>query len=319
MEINESDPIITIGKIQRVPLREVWKHEAHDFTTWLEENIEVLNDALGISLSSVKREQAAGDFSVDLLAEDEFGNPVVIENQLEKSNHDHLGKLLTYLVAFEAKRAIWLVSEPRPEHVSTITWLNESSSASFYLFKVEAVKIGDSLPAPLLTLVVGPSEEGRSIGKAKEEWVEREDIRYRFWEEFLERSRKRTKLHANISPTRGNWIGTGAGKSGLGFHYAALEHSARAEFVIDRGRDADKENETIFKKFLESRQEIEDKVDETLVWDNVEGRRFRKIFVPITQGGYRDEERWQDIQDTMIESMVRLEGVLRPYINKLVI
>ncbi len=245
-----------IGKIKRVPLREVWKHEALDFTTWLQENIEVLNDVLDASFSGAEREQAAGNFSVDLISEDELGNPVVIENQLEKSDHDHLGKLLTYLVAFDAKVAIWIVSEPRPEHVSTITWLNESMSASFYMVKVEAIQIGDSLPAPLLTLVVGPSEEGRKVGKTKEEWAEREDVRYRFWKKLLERSKGRTKLHANISPSRGNWIGAGAGKSGLAFNYAALAHSARAELVIDRGRDADEVNEAIFNTFLESKQHI---------------------------------------------------------------
>src|SRR5215211_5236021 len=166
-----------IGRIQRVPLREVWKHEALDFTTWLEKNLDIRNDALEISLSSAKREQAAGNFSVDLLAEDESGSFVVIENQLGKSDHDHLGKLLTYLVAFEAKMAIWIVSEPRPEHVSTITWLNESSPASFYLLKAEAVKIGDSLPALLPTLVVGPSEEGRKVGEAKKEQTEVHSVR----------------------------------------------------------------------------------------------------------------------------------------------
>jgi RecB family endonuclease NucS len=97
-----------IGKIHRVGLREVWKHEAFDFTTWLEDNIDVLNDAIGVNLSSAERERAAGAFSVDLVAEDEQGNPVVIENQLERSNHDHLGKLITYLTAIGAKVAIWL-------------------------------------------------------------------------------------------------------------------------------------------------------------------------------------------------------------------
>lgn len=148
-----------VGKIQRIPLREVWKHEALDFTTWLQENIDVLNDTIDLTLTSAEREQTAGDFSVDLVAEDEDGSPVVIENQLEKSNHDHLGKLLTYLVAIGAKTAIWIVSDPRPEHVNTISWLNESSLASFFLLKVEAIRIGGSPAAPLLTLVVGPSEE----------------------------------------------------------------------------------------------------------------------------------------------------------------
>ena len=103
-----------IGKLQRVPLREVWKHEAYDFTQWLQENIDVLNAALNLNLINVDREQAAGSFSVDLVAEDEGGGTIIIENQLEKSNHDHLGKLITYLTAMAARAAIWIVSEPRP-------------------------------------------------------------------------------------------------------------------------------------------------------------------------------------------------------------
>ncbi len=120
-----------IGKIKRVPLRDIWKHEAYDFTSWLQNNIDVLNDALGLSLSNPEREQTAGSFNVDLVAEDENGNPVIIENQLEKSDHNHLGKLITYLTAIGAKTAIWIVADPRPEHVSAISWLNESSSAQF--------------------------------------------------------------------------------------------------------------------------------------------------------------------------------------------
>ncbi len=120
-----------IGKIKRVPLRDIWKHEAYDFTSWLQDNIDVLNDALGLSLSNPEREQTAGSFNVDLVAEDENGNPVIIENQLEKSDHNHLGKLITYLTAIGAKTAIWIVADPRPEHVSAISWLNESSSAQF--------------------------------------------------------------------------------------------------------------------------------------------------------------------------------------------
>src|SRR4051794_4220016 len=89
-------PVSGIGKIERVPLREVWRHEAHNLTTWLEENIDVLNDALDLNLTNVEREQAAGAFSVDLVGEDDSGGTVIIENQLERSNHDHLGKLITY-------------------------------------------------------------------------------------------------------------------------------------------------------------------------------------------------------------------------------
>jgi hypothetical protein len=137
-----------IGKIKRVDLREVWKHEANDFTKWLEDNPNVLSDTIDLKLSNVEREKDAGDFSVDLVAEDDSGNPVIIENQLGKSNHEHLGKIITYLTSLGAKTAIWIVSEARPEHISAISWLNEGSSASFYLLKIEAIQIDDSKPAP---------------------------------------------------------------------------------------------------------------------------------------------------------------------------
>src|SRR3972149_9249977 len=106
-----------IGKLQRVPLRDVWKHEAADFTKWLQDNIDVLNELIDLDLTNPESEQSAGAFSVDLVAEDESGNPVIIENQLEKSNHDHLGKILTYLVAMAGETAIWIVADPRPENV----------------------------------------------------------------------------------------------------------------------------------------------------------------------------------------------------------
>jgi len=110
-----------IGKLKRVPLREVWRHEALDFTKWLQDNIDVLNDVLNLSLSSAEREQPAGSFNVDIVAEDDSGNPVIIENQLGKSDHDHIGKIITYLVALDAKIAIWIVADHRPEHVRAVT------------------------------------------------------------------------------------------------------------------------------------------------------------------------------------------------------
>ena len=170
-----------IGKIERVKIRDVWRHEAPDFTTWLRDNIDYLSDSISFNISNPESEQAAGSFKVDILAEDNSGNPVIIENQLEKSDHDHLGKLITYSVALEAKTAIWIVSEPRPEHIASIQWLNESSSANFFLLKLEAIKIDDSPPAPLFTLIVGPSEEGKEVGKAKKEIAERYKIREKIW------------------------------------------------------------------------------------------------------------------------------------------
>ena len=137
-----------------------WENE-EVFTKWLKDNINELNDVIDLSLSNVRREQAAGDFSVDLVAEDESGNLVVIENQLEQGDHKHLGQVITYLTARDAKAAIWIVKEARPEHINAISWLNESSSASFYL-----IKIGDS--EPLLTIIVDPSMDRRKVAQKKD-------------------------------------------------------------------------------------------------------------------------------------------------------
>lgn len=306
-----------IGKLQRVSLREVWKREAADFTTWLQENVDVLNEVLDLSLSNVEREQSAGAFSVDLVAEDEAGNPVVIENQLEKSNHDHLGKLITYLTAIGAKTAIWIVADPRPEHIGAISWLNESSAASFYLLKVEAVKIGESPPAPLLTLIVGPTTETRQVGETKKELAERYIIRERFWTQLLDRAKAKTKLHAAISPRHNGWIGTGAGKSGLGFNYVVRQHEADVELYIDRGKDTEEENKAIFRALIASQKEIEAAFGEPLEWQLLEGKRACRIRKTIGLGGYRDEEKWPILHDAMIDAMVRLEKALRPHIAKL--
>jgi hypothetical protein len=189
---------LSIGKLTRVPLREVWRHEAQDFTQWLENNIDVLNSALDLNLVNVDREQASGDFACDLVAEDGGGGTVIIENQLEKSNHDHLGKLITYLTGLDAKLAIWIVSDPRPEHVAAITWLNESSSAEFYMVKVEAVRIGDSPAAALFTLIVGPSDETKDVGQTKKEIAERHVLRRRWWTTLLEGAQFHGKAFADL-------------------------------------------------------------------------------------------------------------------------
>jgi hypothetical protein len=307
-----------IGKIDRVPLRDVWKHEALDFTRWLEENIEVLNDILDLNLTTAEREKDAGNFSVDLVAEDEKGNPVVIENQLERSNHDHLGKLITYLTAVGARTAIWIVSDPRPEHINAISWLNEGSAAAFYLLKIEAIRIGESEPAPLLTLIVGPSEEGREVGETKKEMAERYKIRHEFWTGLLDYAKGKTKLHAGLSPSEYNWIVTGAGVRGLGYNYSLTKHAATVELYIDRGKDAEEENKAIFDQLHAAKEEVERVFGGPLEWQRLEDRRACRIRQKITVGGWRDDPaKWPEVYEAMVDAMIRLEKALKPHIQKL--
>lgn len=306
-----------IGKIKRVPLRKVWPKEAKDFTPWLENNVDVLNDVLDINLCAAEREQSAGAFSIDLVAEDSDGNSVVIENQLEKSNHDHLGKLITYLSAIEAKAAIWIVKDPRAEHVKAINWLNESNSASFYLIKVEAITIGDSKSAPLLTLIVGPSEEGRKVGKIKKEQHERYNIRERFWQQLLDYAKTKTKLHSNISAGRYNWIGTSAGLlQGLNLNYVVRQHSVDVELYIDKGKDKDNENLEFFEKLEKQKAKIEKAFGGKLQWQRLEGKRSCRIKKELKVGGYREDDlKWPKIHEAAVDAMIRLNKALNPLIK----
>ncbi|HCU30503.1 MAG TPA: DUF4268 domain-containing protein [Sphaerochaeta sp.] len=307
-----------IGKLERLPLREVWKHEAYDFTQWLQDNIDVLNSALDLNLVNVDRETATGPFSIDLVAEDEGGRTVIIENQLEKSNHDHLGKIITYLTAMSARTAIWIVSDPRPEHVAAIAWLNESSSADFYMVKVEAVRIGDSPAAPLFTLIVGPSEEAKDAGQTKREIAERYSIRRRWWTMLLERASRVSKLHAHITPGEYSWVGTSAGIRGLNFNYNVTQEECSAELYIDRGKDSEQENKLIFDQLYANREAIEQTFGGPLIWQRLEGKRASRIRYSQTCGGYRSpEDQWPEIQDSIINSMNKLEKALRPFLKQL--
>jgi hypothetical protein len=304
-----------ISKIRRVSLREVWKHEARDFTQWLQGNLDVLSEIVDVPLASAEKEQRAGAFSVDLVAEDVNGNTVVIENQLEKSDHDHLGKLITYLVSVGAKVAIWIVSDPRPEHIGAISWLNESSSADFYLVKVEAIAIDDSPPAPLMTLIAGPTIEGRDIGKTKKDLSERHHLRLDFWTQLLARSKEKSKLHENISPGAQHWLGTGAGVSGLSFVFCILQHEASVELYIDRGKEMGERNLAIFDHLFANKEDVENVFGGDIEWERLDGKRACRIRKKTLTGGLLDRGEWDAIIENITDDMIRFEKALRPHIN----
>ncbi len=309
-----------IGKLESVPLRDLWKHEERGFSSWLESNIEALSEALDVSLSPVQREKTAGSFQVDLVAEDGDGNLVIIENQLEPTNHDHLGKVLTYLTNLEAKTAIWITSDPRPEHIRAVAWLNEATPAdvAFYLVRLSGYRIGGSDPAPLFTVIVAPSAETKAIGRQKKDLAERHILRLKFWEQLLNRAKQRgVTLHANRSPSKNNWISTGAGKGGLGFTYVIwLEDKTAVELYIDTG-DRD-ENKHIFDSLRSKNEKIEADFGGSLLWERLDDRRASRVRAFISKGGLKDDEsNWPSIQDAMIDAMDRLSKALRPHIQAL--
>ena len=306
-----------IGRLKKVPLRELWKHEARSFSLWLAENLDLLNEVVALNLTLLQREAPAGLFSVDILAEDQNGNVVVIENQLEQTNHDHLGKLITYMSNLDAKIAIWISSNPRPEHEKAVHWLNETLPAdtAFYLVKVEAYQIGGSVPAPLFSIVAGPSPESKEIGEKKKELAERHVLRLEFWKELLAKAKVKIHLHDKVSPSTDNWCSAGAGKSGLAYSYVIRMEDAQVEFTIDRGDQ--QENKRLFTKLFEKKNEIESTFGAPLDWHQLEDRRVCKIQYVMEGYGLEDKEHWESLQEKMIDSMDRLYKSIQPYISNL--
>jgi hypothetical protein len=306
-----------ISRLEPVPLRELWRNEARDFTAWLAENLDFLGETLEIDLSLVEQEASAGAFAADILAEDGSSNPVIIENQLERTDHDHLGKLITYLSNLDAKVAVWITSEPRLEHEKAVHWLNEALpvDTAFYLVRIEAYRIGDSPPAPLLTVVAGPSLEAKQIGDQKKELAQRHLLRLEFWGQLLEQAKEQTSLHARISPGKENWISAGAGRSGLAFNYVIRMSDAQVELYIDKGET--EANKGIFDQLSANKEQIEEAFGAPLDWQRLDDRRACRICHRLTVGGLADRDRWSEIQDTMIDAMIRLEKALKPHIKRL--
>lgn len=303
-----------IGRIETVNIKDVWRHEAHDFTRWLYDNLDILGEAIGIELTGTRREAPTGSFNLDVLAEDPNGDIVIIENQFGNSDHDHLGKVLTYLASFDAAAAVWIVEHARAEHVAAINWLNESAaSAEFFLVQIEVIRIDNSPPAPRFTTIVQPSEEMRQVGVEKRELADRQVERHAFWTELLKVAPQRHSLHAGVSPNTTPYLVSSSGVSGITFVYAVFEHAMRIELYIAKG-DEDA-SEQAFRALEAHKSEIENAFRQALVWQPLPGKKSCRIKHEMTDGGYRDPDRWPQIIDAAVDAMVRFEAAVRRHLQ----
>ena len=184
---------IKLGRLEEVDVRKLWSHEQYDFSNWLakDENIELLNEVLGLTLVDIEKEVFVGSYRCDLVACDETTNQrVIIENQLEASNHDHLGKIVTYASGLNANVIVWIVKEAREEHRSAVEWLNNNTNKNinFFLIEIHAYRIGDSLYAPKFEVVEKPNDfiKNAKIQTGSGELNKSQSERLVFWTRFNE-------------------------------------------------------------------------------------------------------------------------------------
>lgn len=293
----ENSTTADLGRLQPVPLREIWTHEALDFTPWLLANPDILGEALDMELEITSAEHSVGDFSLDLIGTDlRTGRSVIIENQLEATDHTHLGQLLTYAGGTDAANIVWVAKAFREEHRAALDWLNTRTDTETCFFGVEvsAVRIGDSLPAPLLRVVAQPNDWGktvRSVTQVREGGSSDRAVLYgQFWERYL------TALNAQgLSWTRArkgpkeNWFDTSAGVSGVNFSVSFARGRLRSELYL--GHSDAMVNTIRYQQLLDKRDALEGAYGAALTFEPLEGRRSCRI------ADYRDGARVEDMDD----------------------
>ena len=307
-----------LSKIEKVDLREIWPHEAQDFTPWLAENINELSEELGMDLELQEQEAPVGGYSLDILAHDLGSNrPVIIENQLEGTNHDHLGKLLTYASGYDANVVVWIAREFRDEHRQALDWLNQRTdeNTEFFGVIVELWKIDDSRPAVNFNLVSTPNEwlkenmSGKSqSGIATSERGERYRI---FFQDLIDTLREEHKFTTARKALPTNTRDFTSGHSGVSYTtiFTWDDQAAVMVYIAD--------NKNLFERLSEARVCIESEIGESLEWDSVDDRKACRILATRPGNINQDQQTLEQIQDWMVDRLLKFKGVFGPRLAEL--
>ncbi len=307
-----------LGKLSRLDARTVWKSEPYDFTPWLREHTHLLSEALGIELEiDVGREVAVGPFSADLVGTDLGSSArVVIENQLEQSDHSHLGQLLTYAGGLDVGFLIWVTTKMRDEHRQALTWLNERTQEGVACFgvEIELLSIDGSKPAPHFKIVVAPNEWQKATASAAAPTSERRERYKVFWRGLLGDLLALDRSATSASPERvggQNWYGISIGRSGFAtnfcFGYEGSTQLARIELYIDVG--SKEENEAMFDLLEADRETIEREFGEKLVWDRREDIRACRIYVHRPGSIDNEGQQLDELREWGVPRMLALRRV----------
>ena len=308
-----------LAKIERVDLREAWPNEARDFTPWLAENIAELGEALGMDLELQQTEAAVGGYSLDVLATDlNQDRPVIIENQLEATNHAHLGQLLTYAAGYDANVIVWLTREFRDEHRQALDWLNQRTGedTQFFGVVVELWRIGDSLPAPHFKAVATPNEWGKkTISRVRGEAAVSSEVDERhqaFFRPLIDALREQHfTVPRNVQRRSANFPAY-SGRVFYGAHFTG-GNQARVEVYI-YSDDADW-NRQLIENLEIDKAEIESNLG-SLNWQRM--RQDCRIYLTRRGSINDDDATLTEIRDWMVENLVKFKRVFDPRLAELI-
>jgi len=314
-----------LGRLERVELRDIWTSEATSFTPWLAraENIAVLGETLNIELELEAQERAVGPFRADLLCKDiDTDRWVLIENQLERTDHTHLGQLLTYASGLEAVTIVWIAARFTEEHRSTLDWLNKITNESFRFFglEVELWRIGTSPAAPKFNIVSKPNEWSLSVAKAARvidagEQSETRVMQERYWAAL------NTKLEEIGGPVSGkrkpqpqSWMHYRIGRSymGIGGAMNSQKKQIRTELYL-QGPPA----KTFFKLLDSQKEEIERELGYPLEWQELPDGQDSRIAIFLNDADPADEADWPRQLNWLAKRINEMHRVFAPRVREI--
>ena len=313
---------LMLGKLTSEDPHNIWASEAQDFTPWLANNIHLLSEALGLELEIAQREAPVGPFAVDLLGKEVgTGRRVIIENQLARTDHTHLGQLLTYAAGLDAGIVIWLSPDLRDEHREAIHWLNAQTgdSVAFFAVELELLRIDGSLPAPRFNVVAEPSGFRRAVAQGATKPTKRGLAYQSFFKDLVERLHREHPglVYAQPDLIRyDSWTTFGAGRSGFELWVAfTATASLRIALVVTTGERA--RNKSAFDQLHAQREDIERELGEPVAWERLDDSVTSRL--AMHRGGYIDspEEQLDELKRWAVDLLPVFRNALEPRIKAL--
>ncbi len=314
-----------LGRLVRVELRDIWPSEASAFTPWLaqKENLDILGKTLGIDLELEAQERSVGPFRADILCKD-IGTDhwVLIENQLERTDHNHLGQLLTYASGLEAVTIVWIAARFTEEHRSTLDWLNRITHESFRFFglEVELWRIGDSLAAPKFNIVSKPNDWSQSIAQAARaiddaELSETRAMQREYWAAFDKVLADRGgSIGGGKKPQPQAWMAYSIGRSHFTLNAVMVRprRLVRAELFITGAKA-----KAFFHLLAAQKEEIERDLGLRLDWEELPEGIVSRISVSLSDADPEDKDDWARQHQWLAQRLNEMHRVLAPRVRAL--
>jgi len=312
---------LPLGRLTKVDLRSYWKKEDTEFTPWLaqEENIQLLSETIGIELETVSQEENVGPFRADILCKDIATNHfVLIENQLERTDHMHLGQLMTYAAGLDAVTIIWIAQTFTEEHRAALDWLNRITDDTFNFFgiEIELYKIGESVSAPMFNLVSKPNDWAKSVRKSatSQNLTDTKLLQQQYWQglkSFLEENKSPVKMQ-NAQPQ--HWANVAVGKSD--FNLSAQVNSTKNILTIMLNITGDHAKAHYDKLYELAYDGALIEISESIIWDKMEGNKMSCVFLRTT-GVFVNKNDWSNQFIWFKENLEKFTKYFKPIVRKI--